>query len=84
MYITPKIIKANALENYKIELLYETGEQKIYNMQGLINTCKFYEKLKDVKKFRKIKIVGLSIQWEDGEDIAPELLYNDSILVTQN
>ncbi len=81
MYITPKIIKATALEDYKIELLYETGEQKIYNMQELIKTCKFYEKLQDREKFKKIKIVGLSLQWEGGEDIAPELLYNDSVTI---
>lgn len=80
MYITPKIIKAKAIENYKIELLYETGEEKIYDMAELINTCKFYEKLKDKEKFKDFKIMGLSLIWKDGEDIAPEILYNDSIL----
>ena len=39
MYMTPKLIRARALENYKIELLYETGELKIYDMQELLNTC---------------------------------------------
>lgn len=80
MYITPKILKVQALENYKIELLYETGEVKIYDMTELLNTCKFYEKLKDKEKFKKISIIGLTIQWEEGEDIAPEQLYNNSIL----
>lgn len=80
MYITPKIIRAKALEDYKIELLYETGELKIYNMTELLNTCEFYKNLKDEKEFKKITIIGLTIQWENGEDIAPELLYNDSIL----
>lgn len=80
MYITPKILKVAALENYKIELLYETGEIKIYDMTQLINTCKFYKRLKDEENFKKVKIFGLSLQWENGEDIAPELLYNDSVL----
>lgn len=80
MYITPKILKVTALENYKIELLYETGEIKIYDMTQLINTCKFYKRLKDEENFKKVKIFGLSLQWENGEDIAPELLYNDSVL----
>lgn len=39
-----------------------------------------YRNLKDKEKFKKIRIIGLSIQWEDGEDIAPELLYNESVL----
>lgn len=80
MYITPRIIRAKALKDYKIELLYETGELKIYDMRELLNTCEFYKNLKNKKEFEKIKIVGLSIQWQNGEDIAPELLYNDSIL----
>lgn len=80
MYMTPKLIRAKALENYKIELLYETGELKIYDMTELLNTCEFYKKLKDEEKFKKISILGLSIQWQSGEDIAPEILYNDSVL----
>ena len=80
MYITPKILQVRTLEDYKIYLIYETGEEKIYDMSKLLDTCKFYEKLKDKEKFKKVKIMGLSLQWEDGEDIAPEILYNDSVL----
>ena len=80
MYITPRILKAKALDNYKIKLQYETGEVKIYDMTELLNTCEFYKNLRDKEKFNKICIVGLTVQWENGEDIAPELLYNDSIL----
>lgn len=80
MYITPRILKVKALDDYKIQLQYETGEVKIYDMAELLNTCEFYKNLKDKEKFKKISIVGLTLQWENGEDIAPELLYNDSIL----
>ena len=83
MYITPKILQVRTLEDYKIYLIYETGEEKIYDMSKLLNTSKFYEKLKDKEKFKKVKIMGLSLQWEDGEDIAPEILYNDSILASK-
>ena len=57
MYITPRIIRAKALKDYKIELLYETGELKIYDMRELLNTCEFYKNLKNKKEFEKIKIV---------------------------
>ncbi len=83
MYITPKILQVRTLDDYKIYLIYETGEEKIYDMSKLLNTSKFYEKLKDKEKFKKVKIMGLSLQWEDGEDIAPEILYNDSILASK-
>lgn len=81
MFITPKLKRVKALDNYQIELIYETGEVKIYDMMNLIKTCKFYNNLKDEKYFKNIKIFGLSIQWENGEDIAPETLYEDSIRI---
>lgn len=79
MYIMPKILKAKALEDYYIYLYYENGEEKVYNMERLILEHKFYKNLKDKQKFKKFKLIDMTIEWEDGEDIAPEILYNDSI-----
>ena len=41
---------------------------------------KYYQKLKDYEYFKNVKIskTGITIEWEDGEDIAPENLYYDS------
>ena len=47
-------------------------------MKPLLND-KFYQGLKDKERFKKVKPDGISIEWETGEDIAPENLYNDSI-----
>ena len=34
--------------------------------------------LKDNDNFYKVKISGLSIEWENGADICPDELYNNS------
>ena len=78
MFLTPKIISVKILDNYRIYLHYETGEEKIYNMEKLIHDCKFYKNLKDREKFKKVKIVDDLLEWETGEDIAPEILYQES------
>ena len=41
---------------------------------------KFYAKLKDYKYFKNVKIsdTGITIEWPNGEDIAPENLYYNS------
>lgn len=83
MYITPRIIEVKILEDYYIYLHYETGEEKVYNMEELVRNHKFYKSLKDKEKFKKIRIVGDTIEWEDGEDIAPEKLYQDSICLEE-
>ena len=76
-YETPDIIGVKALDNYLIYLKYETNEEKIYNMENLINKNKFYAKLKDKTYFKNVQQRGDSIEWENGEDVAPENLYYD-------
>ncbi len=78
-YETPDIIGAIALDNYLIYLKYATNEEKIYDMKKLINENKFYDQLKDKKYFKDLKTRGDSIEWKNGEDVAPENLYYNSI-----
>lgn len=79
MYIVPKPIQIKTLENYKIKIKFENGEEKVFDMEKYIHE-KFYQKLRDKKYFRNVKIAGNTIEWKDGEDVAPENLYYDSIL----
>lgn len=82
-YETPDILGVKALDNYLIYLKFKTNEEKIYDMKKLINENKFYNKLKDKDYFKDVKIRGDSIEWENGEDIAPENLYYDSININE-
>lgn len=79
MYIVPKPIKIETLENYKIKIKFEDGKEKIFNMEKYIHE-KFYQKLRNKEYFKNVKIAGNTIEWENGEDVAPENLYYDSIL----
>ena len=79
MYIVPKPVEIKVLENYKLWLKFENGEQKIFNMEKYIHE-KFYQKLKNRKYFERVKVSENTIEWENGEDVAPENLYYDSVL----
>lgn len=72
-----KPIKVRALKDYLLYILFENGEEKIYDMKPNLK-YPFYEKLKDIKNFSNVKISGINIEWETGEDVAPENLYTDS------
>ena len=39
---------------------------------------KIFKELKEENKFATVKISGLSIEWENGADICPDELYNNS------
>ena len=82
MYIVPKTLEIKALEEYKLLLKFENGEEKIFDMEKYIDQ-KFYKKLKDRKYFENVRTFGNTIEWKNGEDVAPENLYYDSILVKE-
>ena len=82
-YETPDIIGVKALDNYLIYIKYKTNEERIYSMENLINENKFYARLKDKTYFKNVKPRGDSIEWEKGEDVAPENLYYGSIDINE-
>lgn len=79
MYIVPNPVEVKVLDDYKIWIKFQNGEKKIFDMKKYINQ-KFYQKLKNRNYFEDVKISGNTIIWKNGEDIAPENLYYDSVI----
>ena len=77
MEMGPRPCKVKALQNFLIYVKFNNGEEKIYDMKKILK-YPFYKDLQNINNFKKIKISGINIEWETGEDIAPENLYNDS------
>ena len=75
---TPDVIEAKALEKYFIYLKFSNGEEKIFDMKETIEKIEFFKKLKERKYFENVKPRGDTIEWENGEDVAPENLYYNS------
>ena len=67
----PKAIDVKPLNNYMLEILFDNNEKKIFDV-------KVFKELEDTNKFKKVKVSGLSIEWENGADICPDELYNNS------
>ena len=75
MYIGIKSVVA--LSDYKLFLTFDTNEEKIFDMKKHLDYGMFKE-LKDEKLFKTVHISFDSIEWENGADIDPEILYNES------
>ena len=73
----PKAIDVKLLNNYELEILFENNERKIFDVKPYFK-FKLFNDLKENNKFLTVKISGLSIQWENGADICPDELYNNS------
>ena len=70
----PKIKNVVPIENYKVIITYETGEIKSFDVKPYI-TGEWYGELKDLNIFRSVRPCGNTIEWLNGQDIAPHELY---------
>lgn len=73
----PKAIDVKILNNYELEILFDNNEKRIFDVKPYFK-FKIFKDLKGLNKFQKVKISGLSIEWENGADICPDELYNNS------
>ena len=81
METIPDILEVKALNNYKIYLKFSNGEEKIYSMKEAIEKIEYFNKLKNWEYFKNVKPRGDTVEWENGEDVAPENLYFNSVPV---
>ncbi|MCL2151942.1 MAG: DUF2442 domain-containing protein [Oscillospiraceae bacterium] len=77
--LSPKVMDVAPLIGYKLMLSFDTGEQRIFDVTPYISGD-WFGKLKDEVFFNTVRIVGNTIEWADGQDIAPHELYEDSVL----
>ena len=76
--LQPKVLDVQPLPDYKLLLLFETGEKKVFDVMPYIKGS-WYEKLKVPAVFQTVHVSGSTVAWADGQDIAPHELYDDSV-----
>jgi hypothetical protein len=75
MYLGVKEVKP--LAEYKLLLRFENDEVRIFDMNPFLDKGVFKE-LKDVELFNNVHVSFDTIEWGNGADLCPELLYRDS------
>ena len=78
--LQPKLISVQAMAAYRLRLVYETGEVKIFDVKPYIKGT-WYEELSDEAYFSAVRILpdGSGVVWPNGQDLAPHELYENSI-----
>lgn len=78
--LQPKLISVEAAEPFKLQLKYETGEIKLFDVSPYISGPWFGE-LREKDYFRTVRLLpgGTGIEWSNGQDIAPHELYENSV-----
>jgi hypothetical protein len=75
MYLS--VNKVRPLEDYKLELTFENKEIRIFDVKPYLDTGIFCT-LKDKNLFKMVKVSYDTIEWSNGADLDPEVLYEKS------
>ncbi len=80
MYLSVKSVKP--LEEFKLLLKFENGEERIFDVSPYLNIGKFGE-LKDQSMFNSVAVSFDTIEWPNHIDIDPEFLYEKSVTLNE-
>ncbi len=72
--LRPKPIEVKPLKNYLLYLIFDNGENKIFDVKPLISGSWFGE-LKNENIFNTVRISGNTVEWINGQDVCPDDLY---------
>lgn len=72
------VIDAKHIKNHKVWIAFNDGKSGEIDLTEKLNRLKgeVFEPLHDVSYFKNFKIVGHTLSWENGADIAPESLHD--------
>lgn len=76
MYFRVKSVQP--LDNYMLRLTFADGEIKIFDVKPFLERGLFTQ-LKDENLFRSVHVSLDTVEWANGVDICPELMYEEGI-----
>jgi hypothetical protein len=76
--MNPRVTKVKPVINFQLELTFSNGEEKVFDMKPYLNTGRFIQ-LKNEAMFASVLCTMGSIQWQNGLDLCPDTLYEDSV-----
>jgi len=72
--------KVTPLDDYRLRLQFEAGEVKVFDCKPYLEIGRFSE-LKNKDLFRTVVVSFDSIEWRNGLDLDPELLYSNGVAI---
>jgi len=69
-----KIISVKTCANFRLELMFDTGEERLFDMTPFLEKGIFTQ-LKDENLFKQAHILWDTVCWPNELDISPDTLY---------
>jgi hypothetical protein len=74
------VVSVQATQDYRLYLVFENGEKKVFDMAPLMDKRPFV-RLKNSPLFLAARVDYGTVCWPGNIDIAPETLYDRSVLI---
>jgi hypothetical protein len=76
--MNPRVKEVKPGKNFTLILVFDNGEKRIFDVKPYLDKGVFRE-LKNPQFFNSVRPFLGSIQWKNGQDLCPDMLYLDSI-----
>ena len=75
--MNPHVKQVRPLEDYQLEVIFENGEQRLFNMKSYLQKGVFV-RLRNRAVFRAARVVAGSVEWPGELDLSYDTLYLES------
>ncbi len=75
--MNPYVKTVMALDNYQLALVFENGEERIFDVKPYLQRGVF-AKLENLARFRAVRVVAGSVEWPGELDLSYDTLYLES------
>jgi len=73
-----RVIQVRPLPDYRLELRFDDGQHRIFDMQPYLDYGVFRE-LRRPEVFNSVRVSFDTVEWSNGADLCPETLRADSV-----
>ncbi len=80
--MNPYVARVSALDNYCLDIVFENGEQRVFDVKPYLNRGVFV-RLQNPAVFAAARVVAGSVEWPGGLDLSYDTLYLESAPATE-
>ena len=80
--MNPRVTEVKPTIDFHLELTFSNGENRVFDMKPYLNIGRFVQ-LQNEAMFASVVCTMGSIQWQNGLDLCPDTLYEESVPVNK-
>jgi hypothetical protein len=75
--VNPRLKSVTAVSDHRLSLTFDNAERRLFDVKPYLTTGVFAE-LSAPSLFQSVRVCFDTVEWANGADLCPEVLYADS------